>query len=310
MQLMKKIFGFLSLLLLLGVGCLPSNNLASESDFNPIQGKATAPEGEDGASESPYQRRIMTAISYDGLTFTQNDRWVCDQCHVPDAVVKEGKIYLYYSGWIVGDRINTSVVAVSDDKGQTWTYKYLELTNRDTIDRVVDPDVVLLEDGTFRLFFTGGQPEGIHYADSPDGVTFGYKGLIFAQQEDVATDSTTFKIDDTWHMYALSEDAIHRIWHLTSTDALSFTVYDLLSFPNAGVLSMPSNGHWLGDRFYLFMSDPDGTIESMWSKNGFDWYPSGETNLEPTEDEVYVKDPTVVDLGDGRYLMFYVTNIP
>lgn len=306
---MKKIFGFLILLLLLGVGCLPTTNLVDENDFNPIQGKATSPEGKDGANEGPYERRIMTAISYDGLTFTQNDRWVCDQCNVPDAVVKNGKIYLYYTGWIVGERINTSAVAISQDEGQTWTYKYLELTNRDIIDRVVDPDVVLLKDGTFRLFFTAGQPAGIHYADSADGITFEYKGLIFAQLEDVAIDSTTIKIADTWHMYALSKKGIDLMWHLTSSDALNFTVYDLLSFPNAGVLSMPSNGLWLKDRFSLFMFGSNGTIGSMWSKNGFDWYPSGETNLEPTEDEAYVKDPTVVDLGDGRYLMFYVTNI-
>lgn len=307
---MRKIFVFLGLFLLLGVGCLPTTNLADKNDFNPIKGKATAPAGEDGDNEDPYERRIMTAISYDGLTYTQNGRWICDQCNVPDAVVKDGTIYLYYTGWILGDRINTSAVAISQDGGASWTYKYLELTDAGPIDRVVDPDVVLLKDGTLRLFFTAGNPQGIHYAESPDGISFTYKGVVFAQTNDLAIDSTTFKVGDTWHLYALSDTGIERLWHLTSTDGETFTVYGLTSFPNDGILSMPSNGIWIEDRYYLFTFGSDGTIGSMWSKNGFDWYPSGTTHLEPLEDEAYVKDPAVVDLGDGRSLMFYVTNIP
>lgn len=307
---MKKIFYFLSLLLLLGVGCLPTSNLVDVNDFTPVEGKATAPEGEDASSEGPYERRIMTAISYDGLTYTQNDQWVCDQCHVPDAVTKDGTIYLYYTGWILGDRINTSAVAISQDDGGSWTYKYLELTDADPIDRVVDPDVVLLEDGRFRLFFTAGNPQGIHYAESSDGISFTYKGVVFAQANDIAVDSTTFKVGDTWHMYALSDAGIERLWHLTSTDGEIFSVYGLTSFPNDGILAMPSNGIWTKDRYDLFTFGPDGTIGSMWSKNGFDWYPSRKTHIEPTEDEIYVKDPAVVGLDDGRYLMFYVTNIP
>ncbi|MCR4314393.1 MAG: hypothetical protein NUV84_04060 [Candidatus Uhrbacteria bacterium] len=306
---MKKLFGFLCLIVFLGVGCLPDADLSQENDFEPVRGKSTAPAGVDASQEGPYERRIMTAISYDGLTYTQNDRWICDQCHLPDAIVKDGTIYLYYTGWILGDRINTSAVAISQDEGATWTYNYLELTDAGPIDRVVDPDVVLLENGTFRLFFTAGNPQGIHYAQSQDGITFQYKGVVFAQTDDIAIDSTTFKVDDAWHMYALSDAGIARMWHLTSTDGETFTVYGLTSFPNDGVLSMPSNGIWVDDRFYLFTFGPDGTIGSMWSKNGFDWYPSRKTHLEPTDDEAYVKDSTVIPLDNGQYLMFYVTNI-
>lgn len=306
---MKKLFGFLCLVVLLGIGCLPTTDLAQENDFEPVRGKSSAPGGVDASQVGPYERRIMTAISYDGLTYTQNDRWICDQCNVPDAVVKDGTIYLYYTGWIVGDRINTSAIAISTDEGASWTYKYLELSDGGPIDRVVDPDVVLLEDGTFRLFFTAGNPQGIHYAESSDGISFAYKGVVFAQNDDIAIDSTTFKVGDTWQMYALSETGVDRMWHLTSTDGVTFTVYSLTSFPNDGVLSMPSNGIWIEDRFYLFMFGPDTTIGSMWSKNGFDWYPSRTTHLEPTQDELYVKDPTIVPLDNGQTLMFYVTNI-
>jgi hypothetical protein len=301
---MKILLGLLSLLLFIGLGCLPSSNL--DNDFEPVRGKTSAPAD---SQRVPWDQKIMTAISYDGVTFIPNDQWICDQCHVPDVVFKDGRIYLYYTGHTLGNRVDTTAVAISDNEGKTWTYKYVELEGNATSERFFNPDVILLEDGTFRLFFTGGQPVGIHYADGTDGITFTYRGPLFSPREDVATNSTTFKINDTWHFYALSEDGAHRIWHLTSADAMIFSVYAMTSFPNNGILSVPADGVWIADRFYLYLSAPDGTIGSMWSKNGFDWYPSGETNLAPREGESFVKDPVIVDLGDGRYLMFYVTSI-
>ena len=305
---MYKRLSFLALLLLIGAGCFQSSEPSLSSDFTPVHGKASAPAGD---TASPWDRKIMTAISYDGVAFIQNDQWVCDQCHAPDAMRKDGNLYLYYSGHTIGDRVDTTAVAISQDEGKTWVYRYVELEGNSISGRFSRPDVVLLEDGTFRLFFTGGQPVSIHYAESTDGITFTYKGILFSQSQDKAQDSTTMRIGETWHMYAQSEDGISRLWHLTGADSLALTVYDLTSFPNDGVLSAPSNGFWKDDRFTLFMSDKiSGTIGSMWSKDGFDWYPSGQTNLTPTQDEASVEDAAVVDLGDGRYLMFYVTNIP
>lgn len=306
---MNKSFLFLALFLLMGVGC-STGSVPLTSDFVPIQGKATAPGNIDASTEGPYERRLMTAISYDGITYTQNDAWIADQANVPDAVMKDGTIYLYYTGWILGDRINTSAVAISGDLGETWTYKYVELTDSDPIDRVVDPDIVLLEDGTFRLFFTAGNPQGIHYAEGTDGITFTYKGAIFQQTNDIAIDSTTFKVGDTWHMYALSDEGVSRLWHLTSTDGTTFSVYALTSFPIDQKPAMPANGVWIDDRYHLFMSTDDGSIQSQWSKKGFDWYLQEGTRLEPVDEEAYVMDPTIIALDDGRYLMFYVTNIP
>lgn len=296
---------FLALLLLAGVGCVSPQQ--DGNDFEPIRGKASGSEQRD----APLTQRIMTARSSDGLTYVQNGSWVCDQCHAPDAVIKNGTIYLYYTGWILGERINTSAVAISKDNGTSWTYKYLELEGGGTIDRVVDPDVVLLEDGTFRLFFTAGNPQGIHYAESPDGISFTYKGVTFAQTDDIAEEPTAWKIADTWQMYAQSRTGAGRLWHLTGSNGLDFSVYDLTSFPIRGDAWTPANGIWLGDRMYLFLSHKEQpNLESMWSKNGFDWYPSGLTHIAPDGDEEYVRDPAVVELDDGRYLMFYVTQIP
>ncbi|MBI4435290.1 exo-alpha-sialidase [Candidatus Uhrbacteria bacterium] len=302
----KSILSFATLLLL-GVGCLNAPT-GLVDDFEPVRGRATTP---GDRVDGPFEHRLMTAISYDGLSYTQNDTWVADQADSPDAVVKDGTIYLYYTGWIVGDRINTTAVALSRDGGRTWVYKHLELTDAGPIDRVVYPDVVLLEDGTFRLFFTAGNPQGIHYAESVDGITFAYKGVVFAQSDDIAIDSTTFKVGDTWHMYAASKDGTKRLWHLTSTDGSGFTVYAMTSFPFENEPRMPGNGYWLEDRYHLYLSSTDDvSIRSTWSKKGFDWYPGEGVRLEPLETEAWVRDPAIVALENGQYLMFYVTKIP
>ncbi len=304
---MKKSFLLFAILLLLGIGC-PSKSVGLVSDFEPVRAKATLPQGE---SDGLQVHRLMTAISYDGLSYTQNDTWIADQADAPDAVVKDTTIYLYYTGWIVGDRLNTTAVAISQDGGQSWVYKYLKLEQGGPIDRVVSADVVLLEDGTFRLFFTAGNPQGIHYAQSSDGISFTYMGVVFAQSDDIARDSTTFKVGDTWHMYAASKDGAQRLWHLTSTDGVTFTLYALTSFPFDNEPYMPGNGLWLDDRYHLFMSSTDdASIRSMWSKEGFDWYPGDGARLEPLQTEDWVRDPAIVALDNGQTLMFYVTKIP
>lgn len=307
---MKNIASLFLLLILFGFGCAQTERL--ESDFDPQRGSATSPDGEESSQEGPFERTLKTAISSDGLSYVSNDLWISDQANVPDALMKEnGDVYLYYTGWMVGDLLNTTAVAISQDNGNSWIFKYLELTGTpEGIYRVVDPDVILLPDGTVRMYFTSGNPPGIHYAESLDGITFEYKSSIFVPSNNIAIDSTTFKIGDTWHMYALSQGGVEKLWHLTSLDGIRFSVYGITSFPNASSFLVPANGMWIDDRFYLSLFGSDGSISSSWSKNGFDWYPSDESPLEPTGDELYVKDPTMVHLKNGQYLMIYVTNTP
>lgn len=311
--MIKNLTLSLLLVVLLGAGCSngPAISKTTQSDFTPVNGSATVP-GDQNSAEGPFQKRLKTAISYDGSTFTSSELLISDQAHAPDMVMTEsGTIYLYYAGWIVGDRLQTSAVAISDDQGQTWTYKYLELENSGPIDRIEYPDVVLLEDGTFRMFFTGSNPQGIHMAESQDGINFGYKGAVFEQSDDIAINSTTHKIGDTWHMYAESAEGAERLWHLTSNDGISFSVYDLTSFPIDGATAqLPSNSIWITDRAYLFFSDTNGNVRSMWSKNGFDWYPNDQIYLTPSDEEAFIKDVSVLALDDKRYLMVYTTNIP
>lgn len=305
---MKTTYLFASLLLI-GAGC--SNNVALISDFQPIDVAATPL---SGVERGAYDRQIKTAISYDGLNYIQNDGWIGGQMNVPDAIVRpNGDIYLYFTGQTLGQRFNETAVAISQDQGSTWTYKYLELTGNSPLgSNPVDPDVVQLEDGTIRMYVTASERQSqpaIYRFESQDGITFEYMGVSYKLQDEALLDSTTFYLDDMWHMYVMKDREIEQQVHLISDDGIEFTFEGLSALPYEGTPQMPSNGMMIDDTYHLFMFDPaDGRIRSMRTTDGYSFYPNEGFALEPVDGETYVIDPTVIQM-DEYYLMFYVTNM-
>jgi hypothetical protein len=125
------------------------------------------------------QRVLRSFVSTDGLTFTQETGVRYQPAaqdagfvEVPHAVkLADGRWRLYYvADWFGqgGSRNrNNTRSALSTDEGLTWTAeKGSELTAAET----VDPDVVHLEDGTFRLYFKNGA--SFYAVDDADGTTF------------------------------------------------------------------------------------------------------------------------------------------
>lgn len=309
---MKRFVFAMCCLTLLGAGCTQAPNTTLTNDFTPVNAPATRPEGIEGGA---YERQLKTAISYDGLTFIQTDQIIGGQMNVPDIIEKDGTLYLYFTGQTLGERANETAVAISQDQGETWAYKYLEFeTHKEVLLKVVDPDVVLLEDGTIRMYFTGTHTEtepGIHFADSTDGIHFTYQAPIFQPVGATILDSTTFKIEDTWHMFAMKDSDLQQQFHLESTDGINFDMTAITSFVYEGTPHMPANGYWLDDKYHMFMFNPaDGAIRSMWTKDAISWYPNPNIALEADaqEAEEYVADPAVIQIDD-TYLMFYVTNL-
>jgi len=135
-------------------GCGFNSTPATTDDlsvFQPTSALTNEPTDVD-PGVAANRKSLMTAISYDGLTFVPNDGWIVDQAHAPDAIIKDGKIYLYYSGWLVGKELNKTALAISEDNGQTWTHHHLTFIDKLVSDALA-PDVVLLDDGTIRMFF-------------------------------------------------------------------------------------------------------------------------------------------------------------
>lgn len=305
---MKQLLSLLIVGIFVLTGCGFSG--LGASDFTPPTAPATLPRDVE-PNEGPFQRELRTATSTDGVTFTDTGNWVAGQANVPDLVRVGNTIYLYYTGWVVGDRLNASAVAISDDEGETWTYKYLEIEGNENYGTPADPDVVVLEDGTFRLYFTSGNEigSGIFYAEGTDGVNFEYKGVVFQPVEITAGDATVALIDGLWHMWTHSSEGVDSLFHLTSEDGLTFDVQSLTSFPADGEKPhMTDNGLWIDDTFHLFVSGPDGVVRSMRTDDGFDWYSDEGVRLDKGDRE-FVKGVAMTQLKDGTWLMVYTTNM-
>lgn len=305
--------------LLVGAGCL--NNVVSninysvvntDSDFTPPTGRATNP-----PPASAGERRLLLAHSADGISFTASGEVLTDQGNVPDLIIEaDGTIRVYYIGQSIeaGKEENT-VVAISQDNAATWTFHKLTYQNWPQPRDPSDPDVVLLDDGTYRMYYTSSISStkfGIVYATSPDGITFTYQGQSFESPFGNAVDSTTFYYNGLWHMYVLQEEQDGQL-HATSTDGLTFTLaaqprVQLSS--NAYVISNPLIENGVLRMFGFSVSDKN--IRSFTSTDGDSWT-SGDIALNGdatvTLGSNYIQDLSVGKLMEGSYFMVYVSEI-
>ena len=270
----------------------------------------------ESPAESPGRFRLLTAKSTDGLTFRPTGQIISDQANVPDMVMDtDGRIFLYYTGWEVGARKNATAVAISIDNGSTWTFKHVEFQGFGP-GAPVDPDIVLLPDGTFRMYVTTGVAGriGIVFAESADGFTFTQRGVAFAQPDEDVLDSTTFFFDDRWHMLVLAGQTTMQ-WYATSPDGQAFSPQEKLSFLADNSDYVAANGVTAagGFRMYAF-AVPRKNLLSFFSADGMNWVQEDGVRLQhdpnSTVEGSYIKDPAVLQLADGSYLMVYVSRIP
>lgn len=284
-----------------------------DSDFSP-------PRGGIPSGPGPAPCRTMIAQSRDGLHFERTHKIVCDQGAVPDLVVdKNGTAYLYYTGWAVGSEINKTVVAISSDAGESWTFKKLNLKRNEGESDLVDPDVLILQEGTFRLYTTiaaGAQYARTYYSDGADGIQFVRKGVAF-DPGGQALDPSAIKIGDSYHIFAGGIAGNPQSnWHGTSQDGSLYRFDKTMTFRINGYGQMMANGLAVegGYRFFCFGNDRTGGITSIFTEDGITWTPDvgfrlamdPDTKLEAGQPT----DPAVARLPDGSYLMVYTCRIP
>ncbi len=323
----------LCVLVLLGAGCMPAADFGldavptascpdvGESDFASAKGASDQSLGQYG----PWNSRLMVAYSDDGLDWERTDWIVSEQADVPDIEIDEnGCLYLYYTAWeIDGGFINQTHVAISDDYGETWTYKFINIEGLSTLDTgspLVDPDIQILDDGTFRLYLThdsdggdSGAPQS-HYFESDDGINFTFVGVAFEDDENRAVlDPSILQLDDDEWIFFAGGLGNGGNWFGTSDDGTDFET-DSMKLDYEGNSYMMANGLAVdgGYRFYSFSNTTD-FILSWFSEDGYEWE-AEEVVLEVDEssglESKHVKDPTVIQLPDGSYIMIYKTTIP
>lgn len=267
------------------------------SDITPGSGKGSGPAGEDG----PWNHRIMSATSSDGLMWVKDNRIIADQASVPDAILdKDNNIRVYYVDWYNGHVIS---VALSHD-GVNWIYKRVVGLSPEW----VDPDVVLLPDDRYRLYASympmDGPQDKILSAVSNYGISFTQEEGV-RYQEDQITDEDVIKMGDNWRMFvSKGPTTISTV----SSDGLTFTREQELPI-NGSVTNTIAveNGY----RIYFHSDEVDGVkIFCAFSADGRTWQSAVQV-LEGgpggSLDWKGVAGPAVIRLPNGTYKMFYKT---
>ena len=181
-----------------------------------------------GANESmPGGNRVKAATSSDGITWIRQSDAILDQIGTPSLVIgPKGLPLLYTTAHQINGPQDGFVVSIGTADGRTWRHCKVKLKGFPTGLLGVDPDVVALPSGGYRMYLTGSASLGssriaIHYAESTDGVSWTYGGLAFEYSESIL-DSVTFRIGETWHMYVLVGSKTEML-HGSSTDGRTFT---------------------------------------------------------------------------------------
>lgn len=290
------------------------------NDFTPPTGV-----GDHEGIEGPWARRLMGATSEDGITWTKTYEVITDQADVADLAVDDnGRLYLYYYAWKVGEKENLPAMAISDDNGKTWTFKYMVFEGFPNRGDVSDPNVVY-DDGMFQLYGStrdNGQTYLLH-GESTDGIHFTYKGIAFQPETGNAGVAAAYKVRDEWHLLSLaslgmigvSDDTKPgKIWHATSEDGESFELKDILYFKEGNDTFFHGNVVPLEDGYRLYVFNNSGGIRSFFSEDGNEWEIEEGYRLileENTDLESgFLGDPDVIQLADGTYFMVYSTLIP
>jgi hypothetical protein len=253
---------------------------------------------------------------------------------------KEGNVRIYFVLITCKEQSqdlnNIPVVAISSDNGQNWIYKKLivEAPNDAFYCKApggspapVDPEVLLMPDGTYRLYATCPQntPQGTpmtYVFFSTDGIYFSGARHTYIPQEGIALDPVVVKFGQTWNLFNGNSNPA------TSPDGITFNP------PNKGIfcpfkfkeganekcyvigdaLTLENS---LGYRIYLFGDTPTEGFKSIFSSDGKNWTMEQKSDeyiltITPQATEEYHKlmFPTVARLNDGTYLMAYETFIP
>lgn len=254
----------------------------------------------------PWNRDLEIHESSDGLRFTRRGTFV-ERGGVPAlARTKDGRLLAVFQWFPLELREDFDKIAVmlSEDDGQNWSSpQTISITGMpDNLNRSFDPTLVVLDDGTFRLYFSSerGNQYGrrgnraIFSAISKDGLHYTFEpGQRFGFESKGTFDCAVAPLGGAWHMYCPIPGNRGHGYHAVSRDGLNFT-----QLPNVIV---PGRGEWLGAvicvqdglRFYGSGGRQGGWV--AFSQDGASW--------ELLEDaRTPGGDPGVVLTTDGRVL--------
>lgn len=259
----------------------------------------------------PFYHKVYKDVSADGLNFTQKGELVLDKASVPDVVkTNNGQLYVYAVDG--AGRSNSGVmVAISKDNGTSWEQGSVQIKSTDERMSAVDPQAVLQDDGSIRLFYlvaTGlpdkvnGLPANINQgtfmiksAISKDGINFIEEpGTRYQSVNEQITDPDVIKINNQWYMY-LSKGS--ELIATVSSDGNTFKFLQSIRQSSSVSKTVP-----LADNQFRQYFCRNG-ISSAISTDGLNWTDDPGVRIKQTNNEI-VCDPSPVKVNNN-WLMFY-----
>jgi hypothetical protein len=167
----------------------------------------------------------------------------------------------------------------------------------------VDPDVIKLDDGRYRLFYYKGYfvtppppnytVHEIYSAVSNDGVNFTVEGKVF--ESDNITDPTVIKLNDGTYLMACVRGSLDIF--AKSLDGKNFQATGV-TIQNGGIPELVK----LDDgSIRLFYNGPGGIISSRSTDGGLTWTKENGARLSFSGG---IADPSVIKRADGKWYLF------
>ena len=257
-----------------------------------------------------YHDRVKQAFSNDGLKYTLEKKILIDHASVPEAVIgPDGKPWIYFVNGQPGQ--HGPWVAREQEDGSFKIFSCI-MINGKFEGNAVDPDIIRLPNGKYRLYYFLGHftspppkpkpgeppPKHLFYsAISDDGIYFTVEDK--AIEAEGVTDPSVIRISDTNWLMALSKEGSSLL--ARSRDGIHFqllketinqaSVPDLALFPN--------------NLIRLFASGRRGISSLTSIDNGLTWSTERGTRIPGPS-----ADPSVIKMPDGRWMMVYKTFSP
>ncbi len=220
------------------------------------------------------------------------------------SAVAQGNVGMYYVSGRPGD--HGIWISVRDSLGR-WPRGDRVLLNGIFDGDAVDPDVVRLDDGAYRMYYFKGYfvtppppNAGLHKiysADSKDGRNYSVNGIAFEYQN--ITDPSVVKLNNGEYLMActqMSGTQVQTVVARSTNGGLNFNY--VTTVQNTGIPEL----YALGDgSVRLFYNGPGGIVSKRSFDNGKTWHSEAGTRLAHRE---FVADPGVVQTADNQWWLF------
>ena len=299
---------------------LPAAQATNEfsGDLIPKSGRGIAPANARGSG--PWTTRAMLATSTNGLDFRRLHFVLSDQAGVPNVTVDhEQRARVYYVDFGNG---NILACAVQRDMNSltNWIYRHVRVSGLPVRQAAapVDPSVVLLADGRYRLYFMQAAPLPSFYsAISSNGFDFVKEdGVRFSAEPQPCFDPVVLKTEDGWRLWGGPDGKFSA----RSSDGLRFNSTGEFRVENArfmpwSAVALPKSGGYRLYGNFLGPGEWSGGVSSVFSRDGKTWQrePGIRLSLDgsryPLESRVSPDNGCAL-LSNGTWLMAYLAVIP